>query len=857
VRDESSSVYNDGAASWSGRHIEVTRYSPLYGLEGRIDLATEHAQEGVQIIELKSGSAWDGHLSQVRCYTLLWDGMAQTRGLKTRGYVLYSRYGRLTAAPTDDIRRERRILRARNELVACHRSSVDPSYEYTPPHFMQVPRNCQAPSCKFRRDRCQAQTEVLGLMPDATPDRAARPGGPWQGVSPALVEQAWRYWRHFSRLVAAERWNQNASLGAIFEPGRLAERVQSHRAIEQARLTRVDLGSNLITFEARGAQVMTAGSSVLAHRGDLHRGHTLQGSVVESSPTHVIIRSLGAQIAATLESDGWVLDHLPTRIGIRQAQRSLYQLMTQRDEALLRVLLEPGSEDARALMRAPEDAVNERAYPAQHAPRPRSRVTPALNDTQAEALHAAIHAPRGALIQGPPGTGKTTVIAQIVRELVARGQRVLVTAQTNTAVDTILAKVLDAGVRTFLRVGHESRSGELASLIATEGANPSLFFTESLAQQAGSLRELANALKESPVFGCTTHAAAGASALEYLRREYPSPIFDVVIVDEASQLTEPLVLGSLCLGKRFVLVGDHLQLPPIVESPQALSVFLDPQALHMRYAADEQPDDQWPDALDQAILPGGSAVKTFSLPEELRKIGVAGLDRSLFERLVTRLPHVMLEEQYRMNASIMAFSNREFYGGRLRAHADVAEHTLRFAPNYLEAQPPAMRSILDADAPVVFVNVDGTDDARTNRAEATALVDTLLPLLNPEAFLHGGPHGPRPSVGVISPFRAQVQLIRELLYERLGAAAQRVEVDTVERYQGGERDIILVSLVKTERAGEFLADTRRLNVTLTRARKKLIVFGHKPCLSLSPLYRLLIEQPDTRVVDHQPPAAPV
>jgi DNA replication ATP-dependent helicase Dna2 len=413
-----------------------------------------------------------------------------------------------------------------------------------------------------------------------------------------------------------------------------------------------------------------------------------------------------------------------------------------------------------------------------------------------------------------------------------------VTAQTNTAVDTILAKVLDAGVRTFLRVGHESRSGELASLIASEGANPALFFTESLAQQAGSLRELGNALKESPVFGCTTHAAAGSSALEYLRREYPSPVFDVVIVDEASQLTEPLLLGSLCLGRRFVLVGDHLQLPPIVESPQALSVFLDPGS--MRYAADE--------VMDGPMDLPNAPIKTFALPEELRRIGVAGLDRSLFERLVTRLPHVMLEEQYRMNAAIMAFSNREFYGGKLRAHDDVAGHTLRYTPGYLDAQPAALRPILNPDMPVTFVDVDGADDARTNPAEAQALVETLLPLINPEAFLHGGPHGPRPSVGVISPFRAQVQLIRELLYQKLGPQAQRIEVDTVERYQGGERDIILVSLVKTERAGEFLADTRRLNVTLTRARKKLIVFGHKPCLAHSPLYRLLIEQPETQLV---------
>ncbi len=223
-------------------------------------------------------------------------------------------------------------------------------------------------------------------------------------------------------------------------------------------------------------------------------------------------------------------------------------------------------------------------------------------------------------------------------------------------------------------------------------------------------------------------------------------------------------------------------------------------------------------------------------------MGCAGLDRSLFERLVDKLPHVMLDEQYRMHAHIMEFSNRAFYGDRLRAHASVAEHAL--AVDSTRVKTP-VADLLAPAHPLVFADVaqDGPDEdqqARHNKLEAQALVDTLAALVDAS--------DEPPSIGVVSPFRAQVYLIRQLLADRLGEHASRIDVDTVERFQGSERDTILVSLVKTERAGDFLADERRLNVTLTRARKKLVVFGSRACLELNPLYRGLIEQPETHVV---------
>ncbi|MEM1347161.1 MAG: PLuB system helicase-like protein [Myxococcota bacterium] len=834
-------------ATWSGRHIEVTRYSPLYGLEGRIDLATEDDTDGLQIIELKSGSAWDGHLSQVRCYTLLWDGLAKERGLEISGYVLYSRYGRLNAVPMDDISRERRILRARNELIALHRSYVDSTYAYRPPHFMEQPRNCNSPSCKFRRDRCAEQTETLGLHPAATPQAASALGGTWEGTEVEVVARAWSYWKHMTRLVEMERWAQHASVGAIFQRGRLGERIKAHRALPGMEISGIDLSESTITFKGRGAQIFSPRSSLIAHRGDLHAAHILKGRVVDVSPDHVTVRTQGAQIASTLERSSWILDHLPARVGVRHAHRALYAFMRQRSPKHLQALLMPESEQARACFEPipPEDRPPPRNTPAD-LPALRSKsLTPTLNDSQKRALDAALHAPLGALIQGPPGTGKTTVIAQIVRELLLRGERVLVCAQTNTAVDTILSKVVDAGVRTFLRVGGEEKSPNLAMDLESAGADPGYFFTETLSQRVEGLRELAVALETCPLYGCTTHAAVSASIFEYLGRVRPEgPLFDVVVVDEASQITEPMTLAAINRAERFVLVGDHRQLPPIVQSEQALSAFFD-----ATYDLDDRADEDDPGEEDLTprlpVLDETLRAAHFQIDPELRRAGVAGLDRSLFERLVERLPHVMLEEQYRMHEDVMAFSNAQFYRGRLTAHPDNARRLVSLTDGFLAAQPGTLRELLSPEHPVTFVHVEGVGAGRSNQDEAKALTRTLESLLHPEAFRTGPGHGPRPKIGVISPFRAQVQLLRDMLHERLGEVAWDIDVDTVERYQGGERDVILVSTVKTERAGTFLADMRRLNVTLTRARSKLIVFGYKPCLMLNPLYRELLAQPQT------------
>ena len=350
-----------------------------------------------------------------------------------------------------------------------------------------------------------------------------------------------------------------------------------------------------------------------------------------------------------------------------------------------------------------------------------------LNVSQIEAIERAVSCETFHLIWGPPGTGKTKVIPQIIHRI---DGPVLLGAFTNTAVDKMLIALLehDPSIR-FLRVGRSSDSPEL---VAKLGSDPADFFTEDLALKYGTLRSVKEALANAKVVAATAHRA---STIPYLR----SRAFEMAVVDEAGQLTEPLTLGLILRARRFVLIGDDHQLPPVVRT--------------------------------------------------------RGLARSMFERLKADTDSItLLDTQYRMHPQIMDVSNRFFYGGRLRSGVHENERV-----------PPD-------GSPVVFIPVETDVEGRSNAAEARVVVDLV------HSFTHNQGISPA-SIGVVSPFRAQVVLLRQMLN---GA---NVTVDTVERFQGGERDIMILSFVRSRGTG-FVFDDRRLNVAITRARRKLVLVAH-------------------------------
>ncbi len=782
---------------WSGEHAEATRYSSRYGLEGRTDLVVTDPDEGLQIIELKSGKPWHDHPGQVQSYALLWRTLADRRDLPTSGHLLYSKNGHMTRVSLEGGADEQALMRGRNELVTLFRSYIDDGLDYRPPHYMEKPRLCRQNACRFRKKRCRAQTELLGFA-DAD-DRSA-----WPDADPELVRLARRYHHHMTRLVEAERWAAHAALGAIFQKERLPERIADGCAATELSLHRVDGAPDRARLVGAGLHVFSPGDRILLHRGDVDAHHVLRATVLgrpdDGDGLDIALRA--AELTDQFVGPGWTADALPSRIGFHTAHRALYRILESRRTSLLNVLVRPH--------------LNPREVAAKRSQRsPHRATTELLDDAQLQALHHALQPRQATLIQGPPGTGKTTTIAHLCSELARGGQSVLLAALTNTAVDTMLIKLLDAAddrgeaPPRFLRLGSSERSPRLAQALEDRGLDGRDHFSDDLARSCSSLKTLALRLDAITVVATTAHSSIRHPVITHFENRTKGPAFDVALVDEASQLTEPLALAPISTAKRFVLVGDHRQLPPIVTSERALSTFLTG------------------DGVD-----GNSPHRaTISIPDALRKAGIAGLDKSLFERLAGFLTPHMLTTQYRMNRQIMAFPAETFYDGRLIAHHSVADHTLDLGTD----DHPAP---LSTDSPVVFVDVDGTAHGRTNPDEARALIECAEHILR---------CAPSTTIGALSPFRAQVHLLRRL-YQNTGTDGP-IDVDTVERFQGNERDVILASLVKTDHPGEFLAAPRRLNVAFTRARKKLIVFGSRSCVEQNPLFRHWLASPYTTIVE--------
>lgn len=441
-----------------------------------------------------------------------------------------------------------------------------------------------------------------------------------------------------------------------------------------------------------------------------------------------------------------------------------------------------------------------------------SFLDPRLNEWQREAVRSALAADDAALVHGPPGTGKTTVLVEIVRQAVAKGQKVLVTAPSNIAVDNLLESLLAHGLRA-VRIGHPARTLEAlrhATLSARIAAHPDakrvrdldrkrerlqvrrsrradrgqLGWTERHERQREiqslwrEAREIEKALAKEVLYGaqvvCATHGG--------IAKPLSKGPFDLVVLDEASQATEPLSWIPLLQAKKAVLAGDPMQLPPTLYSEEAAQ---------------------------------------------------AGLAFTLFERLMPELPESMktlLRVQYRMHEAIMRFPSSEFYEDKLIADKSVRAHLI--------SDLRGVRKTALTSEPFHFIDTAGTGffeswdellESRENAEEAALAVKILRELL--EAGL------PPARVAVITPYVAQVRRLKSLIREA------EVEVGTVDGFQGREKEAVIVSLVRSNESGEvgFLQDARRLNVALTRARRLLVVIGDSGTISRNPLCARLIE----------------
>lgn len=430
-----------------------------------------------------------------------------------------------------------------------------------------------------------------------------------------------------------------------------------------------------------------------------------------------------------------------------------------------------------------------------------------LNPSQIAAVRRCVCTRDVALVHGPPGTGKTTTITEAIRVSTGLGNRVLVTAPTNAAADLLTLRLASRGVRV-VRLGHASRVDERAfvhSFDAQLEAMAEMKLVKELRRRAEEAFGDADKFKRN--FGADERKARAAARHEAreLRREARETerfaadklltsaeaivctlvgsadqriakiAFDAVFIDEAGQALEPAAWIAALRAPKVVLAGDPFQLPPTVKSPKALAM---------------------------------------------------GLSETLLEKAVARSGEaVLLDEQYRMNTAIMGFSNGWFYGDRLKAHGSVAEHALAADEPVLEFIDTAGCGF-DEQHPE-----EGSSQSLCNPDEAALVAKRLNELFaNHAQRIH--------SVGVISPYRAQVECLNEAI-----EADPRVVVQTIDGFQGQERDVVLISLTRSNAEGSigFLSDYRRMNVAMTRARRKLVVVGDSATLGGDAFYAAFIE----------------
>ncbi|PSP94394.1 AAA family ATPase [Halobacteriales archaeon QS_4_62_28] len=730
--DTSERNYRPAESEWRS---EMTLISSTYGLKGRADAV----RRGMPV-ELKTGknTRRDPRFEdkiQAACYALIL-GERRDKAPDT-GTLLYTKNAAIDRSEeSGDLSPAKEfsindgllnfVVRTRNEIAAMECNAAVPTgYE----------ADARCEYC-FEQDTCKA---VSGRL-----DQESKAGK----VGTAIPDEEREYFERFYQAIEAERravhreyaklWEQTSQERADDDRALLSLTPTGERQLDSGRWELRAQGTGAVSKIREGDVALASDGDPISGAAELARVERIGADAGQPATDIVVTTDEPVELRR--------LDVYPSEIGTDRMLTALHDaLLTQPPEQ--------------------KDVLFERRDPAFE---PVEATFIDNNAAQNEAVQLSAGADDCALVHGPPGTGKTYTLARIVRALVEGagkrpaddssggesdlrdgGDRVLLSAFTNRAVDNCLEALEEQGFTDIVRVGTESGVREDMQKYRLE--------------TAGDPDECVSRLEDASVVAATT-ASCGSRVMK-------TQSFDTAIVDEAGQITEPGTLAATALADRFVLVGDHQQLPPVVQSE------------------------------DETLA------------------------RSLFERLIEAYPDagVLLDRQYRMAQQIQAFASREFYDGQLRpASGAVAAQRIDDLDGVsLDALPDHLQDGVN------FVDPDGHVQGNTNPEEAAAVADVVA------AYVDAGVS--REDIGVIAPYRAQVAEISKHV-------SADVAVDTVDRFQGSSKEVIVISFVATGSLdGPIFEDYRRINVALTRAKKALVIVGDAGALSTDDVYERMVE----------------
>jgi DNA replication ATP-dependent helicase Dna2 len=775
---------------------ETFLLAPEIGLRGRLDLLWR--QTGRQrLLELKTGKAEGelpkpSHRWQVQGYHALLAVRRDPQMKKALALLLYS--GTPGEAQTCDIRftvtQLQRVIEKRNILVLSHTTGIPPA----PPGASRCTKCAMLTSC----EQISLLLDWQAPEPEFIERDDKNEGGKFASSSSRIdLSHGGRNELHLNTLTTKDReffakyYNllqleglEGEKQQALLWQMHISDRVEIGTAISDLRplagAVPTGQGEWQQTFSCTNTSELRVGDEILLSDGNPITGEVVTGSILAISSEEVTVWSPELIAHPTL-IDRYDINS----VHVRTLQNLLRWLQADSHlRSLVSGYTRPQFDATKIVMPRPD-----------------------FNEEQNLAVERAMQMRDYLLIHGPPGTGKTSVIAEIVKRLCLQSQRVMLAAFTNQAVDNMLKRLEAEGIHDFMRLGNARNvDSALEDRLLKRLAGQKLKSVDTLEAVQDLLRNVSIVASTTATWSSDKYNPPPPNGKGENNENAPFQ-FDVAIIDEAGQLTVPAILGALRFAKRFILVGDEKQLPPLVLSKEAS-------------------DD-------------GLSWSLFSILKEYDYMnGTIQSESSC----------VSLKVQYRMNKWISHFASKVFYDGLLIPHVSVANSLLDAAPSKLmrRAEKTSIVRAIDPIAPMVFLDAFGNQErAKTSDIEALAVREVVAGLLARGIA--------EQEIGIIAPYRAQVANLRRYLFshdEKIGWKALSnntpLSVDTVDRFQGGERPVIIMSFATTitpevnSLLRDHLINPNRLNVALTRAQKKLIMVGNASALERLPVFERLL-----------------